>query len=63
MNTVTHQTASLQRQRPATALANQPLIVRGDQNGHTGVIEFGEQLHDVGRQLGVQITGRLVRQQ
>ena len=54
---------ALQLDHAAAHLVDHLVVVGGDDHGRPGAVHAVEQLHDPDRGLGVEVAGRLVRQQ
>src|SRR5690606_1011594 len=58
-----NQFSVVQSQAPTAHFINQSDVVGRDQHGNPDLTELREQLHDIGGQLWIQVTGWLIRQQ
>src|SRR5882672_1521600 len=57
-----HHAAVIERQRSSADAANELPIVRGDEDGRAARVDLAEQIHDLEREIGIEVAGRLVRQ-
>ena len=60
---VAHQPALVEREHPAAHLVDHLAVVGDDEHGGAGAVDPVEQLHDPDRGLGIEVPGRLVREQ
>ena len=52
----------VERDGPAAHALNHLAIVRGHDDGGASCVDLAKEIHDVERQIGVQVAGGLVRQ-
>src|SRR5436190_2381433 len=55
-----HDAAVIERQRAAPDAANELAVVRGDQHGRAPRVDLAEQVHDLEREVRIEVAGRLV---
>ena len=63
MAVVAHHHAALQLDDPSLHLVDEAGLVRGHDHGRAALVDAGQQLHDVDRGGGVEVSGRLVGEQ
>src|SRR5262245_53786520 len=55
-----HDAAVVQRDRTAADAPDQLAVVGGDEHGRAPRVDLAEQVHDLERQIGIEVAGRLV---
>src|SRR5262245_37922864 len=55
-----HDAAVVQRDRTAAYAPDQLAVVGGDEHGRAPRVDLAEQVHDLERQIGIEVAGRLV---
>src|SRR4051794_19318088 len=55
-----HDAAVIERHRPATDTADELTIVRGDDYGRPARVDFPEEVHDLEREVRIEVARRLV---
>src|SRR5713226_4835317 len=52
--------AAIERHRPSSGAPNELALVGGDNDGGAAGVDLAEQIHDLERQIGIEVAGRLI---